>query len=345
MASKENFFPALLKSIRQLCSKHYSFEECIEVVGLLCLEIDKKRKESINVNELVKSNASDTSHYVSKSHSEQNGKQSTSNVPLTTLPQANETSTSDTKDSLDVKAIVSAQNVETTEVYFGPTPTNEIIDHDRKVDADNNISPSAIKTTSALNQHGDETHGVSIVPPHSSSKLSRDTFHPIPDIYHNHTRVSDLNHSMTDSKMNCSAYSESEPSFEVDVENTDTSQEIHDIDSKNIKTHHDLAESTNGQISHSPASHSINDSISMITPPIMPDSMPCPPQASHTMSVQIGAVVSKNEENLISPKGQLPLYMKSDIKDERHLTREGPLDMSFWRPDVKQEIVSDTHIR
>ncbi|XP_041369792.1 uncharacterized protein LOC121383761 [Gigantopelta aegis] len=52
-ASSKDFFPALVKSVRRLCQKHFSFKHSVEVVGLLCLNVDNEEKENYSIKELI----------------------------------------------------------------------------------------------------------------------------------------------------------------------------------------------------------------------------------------------------------------------------------------------------
>ena len=51
--SSKEFFPALVKSVRRLCQKHFSFKHSVEVVGLLCLNVDNEEKENYSIKELI----------------------------------------------------------------------------------------------------------------------------------------------------------------------------------------------------------------------------------------------------------------------------------------------------
>ncbi|XP_046576110.1 LOW QUALITY PROTEIN: uncharacterized protein LOC124284094 [Haliotis rubra] len=48
-----NFFPQIIKSIRRICMQYLSFQHTVEVVGLVCLEIDKGTKENFSIKEVV----------------------------------------------------------------------------------------------------------------------------------------------------------------------------------------------------------------------------------------------------------------------------------------------------
>ncbi|ESO86493.1 hypothetical protein LOTGIDRAFT_235314 [Lottia gigantea] len=47
------FFPALVRSIHKLCHRYYSFGDCVQVVGLICLEVDNGKKENFSIKEMV----------------------------------------------------------------------------------------------------------------------------------------------------------------------------------------------------------------------------------------------------------------------------------------------------
>ncbi|KAH9488030.1 hypothetical protein Btru_066721 [Bulinus truncatus] len=67
-SNKKEFLPSLIASIRQLCNTCFEFEDSIEIVGQLCLEFDRCRKENFSLNELIKSGLKPTgSHYISES--------------------------------------------------------------------------------------------------------------------------------------------------------------------------------------------------------------------------------------------------------------------------------------
>lgn len=48
------FYPELLITLRRLCHTHLHFEECVELVGLVCVETDHKTKDTYSIKELVK---------------------------------------------------------------------------------------------------------------------------------------------------------------------------------------------------------------------------------------------------------------------------------------------------
>ncbi|XP_050396900.1 uncharacterized protein LOC126815353 [Patella vulgata] len=47
------FFPALVRCIHKLCHRHYSFGDCVQVMGLICLEVDNGKKENFSIKEMV----------------------------------------------------------------------------------------------------------------------------------------------------------------------------------------------------------------------------------------------------------------------------------------------------
>ncbi|CAG5130868.1 unnamed protein product [Candidula unifasciata] len=63
---RKDFLPTLIATVRQLCYTHFDFNECIEIVGLLCLEFDKAHKENFSINECVQSSG----YHVSDSSAE-----------------------------------------------------------------------------------------------------------------------------------------------------------------------------------------------------------------------------------------------------------------------------------
>lgn len=48
------FYPELLTTLRRLCHTYLHFEECVELVGLVCVETDHKTKDTYSIKELVK---------------------------------------------------------------------------------------------------------------------------------------------------------------------------------------------------------------------------------------------------------------------------------------------------
>ena len=48
------FYPALVRSLRKLCLTYLQFEECVEVMGLICVEIDHKSKHNHSVKEVIR---------------------------------------------------------------------------------------------------------------------------------------------------------------------------------------------------------------------------------------------------------------------------------------------------
>lgn len=51
----EKFYPALVVAMRQLCHTHLHFEECVELMGLICVEIDHIHKDNFSLKEVVRS--------------------------------------------------------------------------------------------------------------------------------------------------------------------------------------------------------------------------------------------------------------------------------------------------
>ena len=51
---ESKFYPELLTTLRRLCHAHLHFEECVELVGLVCVETDRKTKDTYSIKELVK---------------------------------------------------------------------------------------------------------------------------------------------------------------------------------------------------------------------------------------------------------------------------------------------------
>ncbi|XP_076435927.1 uncharacterized protein LOC143275589 isoform X2 [Babylonia areolata] len=48
------FYPELKKMLRQLCYKHLYFDDCVEIVGIICVEIDHKSKDNHSIKEVVR---------------------------------------------------------------------------------------------------------------------------------------------------------------------------------------------------------------------------------------------------------------------------------------------------
>lgn len=47
------FYPGLIAALRRLCHAHLTFSECVEVMGLICVEIDHMRKDNYSLKEVV----------------------------------------------------------------------------------------------------------------------------------------------------------------------------------------------------------------------------------------------------------------------------------------------------
>ncbi|XP_005092205.1 uncharacterized protein LOC101861939 [Aplysia californica] len=381
---EKSFLPALIASIRQLCHTHFSFDECIEIVGLLCLEVDKKKKENFSVNELVKTGIKPAlPSYISKSHygdaSSNVGVDSskTSSMGLSTVPLLTQEETdSPNCCSEKIKATEfnmgsSHVSIESREDCHNDQPQESLTDCTGDLNA-SEMEYESVQDLSSLSADLDTKDSISAAQLETETfdkkdvicnGLSSETSTPknegregcFAGSHHNLASNTSVQNNAVDSFINTSTNSESDPSFEIDVENTDTSQEIRDTDDKNNSdslNHNKVVCSS--LVSHSLSSRvgdlSANDECIVTKSP--EDTLPDKAFHHSSHNFTVGNVeLSTNRKNLDATQTEHFQCYANDLKthevEEKHpvqeesQSKEGPLDMSVWRPDIKHEVGMD----
>uniref|UniRef100_A0A2C9LKL6 Uncharacterized protein n=1 Tax=Biomphalaria glabrata TaxID=6526 RepID=A0A2C9LKL6_BIOGL len=207
---KKEFLPSLIASVRQLCHKYFDFEDSIEIVGLICLEFDKCRKENFSLNELIKSGLKPAvSNYISEDLQDNSSLsnqincnmllQSSNDIPLTENCQTSHTIPSALNCLID-KPYLYAQSNEITNTA---EKINHFAESLNRLPIKVQVHDASLKETPLL---------VSVKNDSIEFNKSKDC--------HDTDIVED-----SISKVDFNLSSDSEPSLEIDIEKMDTSQE------------------------------------------------------------------------------------------------------------------------
>lgn len=254
------FLPTLIASIRQLCYAHFDFNECIEIVGILCLEFDKARKENFSINECVQSggylhvsnSSADLPNY---STQDSTGKSSLSLSPADYQDIHNKLSLSELETSRVVVSthcpVASTGAKLSTNVALSETPNEQL----QTLVQDSDIL-SATSSKPFVPQEDVPAgvrplaftllrNGVSKINSDSTCMQTNSTT----EASSNHVDLSEGTTATCQQKvgeekpMDSSICSESEPSLEIDIENMDTSHEEDSTNQNSQKTKHLLPDS------------------------------------------------------------------------------------------------------
>ncbi|CAL1543893.1 unnamed protein product, partial [Lymnaea stagnalis] len=354
---QKEFLPSLIASVRQLCHAHFDFEDTIEIVGLLCLEFDKLKKEKFSLNELIKSGLKPAlPSYISKSLHENSSLSNPGNKCI--LPgsniQCHEIVNENIKSFQIPETIEScSKNTSNFDAESEGSNMNQCDDVIKKVNRISN--PDTFMTLSILD---DPVHKTSDLK--NGIPFSKDSLVDEIDITDQNVNIpfdqkaicktsttEDSNDSIKlkdnnlSKQMNFSSCSDTDPSLEIDIEKTDTSQEP---DSLYLSSEPILNESTGGK------NHVMREE-SEIIEKVM--------QGKDIISSQseMRATVMQ-DENILSSQGQretkhmcnsLDLAHETVVEEQsslvkdvsNHQTGELPLDMSVLKSTVKQEPCHD----
>lgn len=206
---QKEFLPSLIASVRQLCHAYFDFEESIEIVGLLCLEFDKKRKENFSLNELIKSGLKPSHpNYISNSLHEKSDS-ALSNNQQDTVQNIGRKCDLQREDNM-----TTLQGIKTV-INTTPTEILSTVYLERQSTSNESLKDSANKSsfTEALCVNEKENYDLKEVVQASD------------DILNDSKGIVKAKDSEASVVLDSSLCSESDPSLEIDIEKMDTSQE------------------------------------------------------------------------------------------------------------------------
>ena len=364
--SEKNFLPALISSIRQLLQRHFDFDECIEVVGLLCIEFDRKRKENFKVNELVKMMKTVPPRYISKSYEDSSVDEAQPQSKTTTniLQQDIKPNVSQDSSYNPNNDFVSNHSNNTREVFSEPSDSYKFYNDNLNPKVNPYVDPAFTSNSPSLTKGA--TALPSILPIDKQSNNQNDdcsqtksskTSEAYPCIKEEDTSCPEYaahlcRQNGDTSAINNSAFSEiSEPSFEIDVENTDTSQEIQDSDDRKpddgllLKKMQPVCEVS---FPPKPLSSTIENTVSNNPSSVIEPCQSSPTEMSVQHHLSTTDSFSKNEEaHSPSISHNSNSYLDNNISSSNHeaicngedlRNKDGPIDMSFWRSNMQTEV-------